>query len=92
MGGGIGIKVLWYREWNTTNTALRKQICPTAASKEMFASWVNPNKTAGGNGMKRPKHVRQKQRHTGDVLGLSSSFVIREREGMWSRKPDESAT
>ena len=58
----------------------------------MFASWVNPNKTAGGNRTKMTKHVRQKQRSTGDVLALSSSFEIREHEGKWSRKPDESAT
>ena len=55
MEGGTGIKVLWYFEWNTTNTALRNSIWPTAASNEMFTSWENPIKTVGGNGTKRPK-------------------------------------
>ena len=55
MEGGTGIKVLWYRERNTTNTALRKKIRPKPAPKEMLASWGNPVKTAGGNGTKRPK-------------------------------------
>ena len=56
MEGGTGIKVLWYRELNTTNTALlRKTIRPKPASNEMLAPWGNPVKTAGGNGMKRPQ-------------------------------------
>ena len=55
MEGGTGIKVLWYREGNTTNTALRNTIRPTATSNEMFAPWRNPVKRAGGNGTKRPK-------------------------------------
>ena len=54
-GGGTGTKVLWYRELQTTNTALRKKISQQHASNEMFASWVYPIKTAGGNGKKRPK-------------------------------------
>ena len=55
MEGGTGIKVLWYRELNKTNTALRKTIRPKPASKEMLAPWGNPVKTAGGSGTKRPK-------------------------------------
>ena len=55
MEGGTGIKVLWYRELNMTNTALRKTIRPKPASNEMFAPWGNPAKNAGGNGTKRPK-------------------------------------
>ena len=54
MEGGTGIKVLWYREGNTTNTALGNTIRPTAASNEMFASWGNHIKTAGVNGTKGP--------------------------------------
>ena len=54
MEGGTGIKVLWYREWNTTNTALRKTIRPKLAANEMFAPWGNLLKTAGGNGTKSP--------------------------------------
>ena len=55
MEGGTGIKVLWYREGNTTNTAMRKTIRPKPGSNEMFAPWGNPLKTAGGNGTKRSK-------------------------------------
>ena len=55
MEGGTGIKVLWYREGNTTNTALRKTIRPKPASNEMFAPLGNPLKTGGGNLSKRPK-------------------------------------
>ena len=55
MAGGTGIKVLWYREGNTRNTALRKTILPKPASNEMFAPRGNPVKTNGGNGTKRPK-------------------------------------
>ena len=55
MEGGTGIKVLWYRELNTTNTALRKAIRPKPASNEMFAPCGNPVKTACCNGTKRPK-------------------------------------
>ena len=55
MEGGTGIKVLWYHECNTTNTALGKAIQPKHASNEMFAPWGNPVKTAGVNGTKRPK-------------------------------------
>ena len=55
MEGGTAIKVLWYRECNTTNTALRKTNRPKPASNEMLAPWGNPVKTAGGNGTKRPK-------------------------------------
>ena len=55
MEGGTRIKGLWYRERNTTKTALRKTIRPKPASNEMFAPWGNPGKTAGGNGTKRPK-------------------------------------
>ena len=36
MEGGTGIKVFWYGEWKTTNTALRNTILPTAASKKCF--------------------------------------------------------
>ena len=54
-GSGTGIKGLWYRERNTTNTALRKTIRPKPASNEMLAPWENPVKTSGGNGTKRPK-------------------------------------
>ena len=57
MDGGTGIKVLWYRELNMTNTALRKTIRPKPASNEMFAPWGNPVKTTVGNGTKRP-HTR----------------------------------
>ena len=32
-----------------------KQNLAKPASNAMFASWVNPIKTAGGNGMKMPK-------------------------------------
>ena len=52
---GTGIKKLWYREWNTTNTALRNTIRPKPASNEMLAPWGNPVKAAGGNGTKSPK-------------------------------------
>ena len=55
MQGGTGIKVLWYREGNTTNTALGNTIRPTAASNEMFASWVNPIKNPCDTFTKRPK-------------------------------------
>ena len=55
MEGGTGIKVLWYRERNTKNTALRKTIRTKLASKEMFAPWGIPVKTGGGNITKRPK-------------------------------------
>ena len=55
MQGGTGIKVLWYREGNKTNTALRKTIRPKPASNEMLAPWGSPVKTAGGNGTKMPK-------------------------------------
>ena len=55
MEGGTVIKGLWYRELNTTNTALRKTIRPKPASNEMLAPWGNPVKTAGGNGTKRHK-------------------------------------
>ena len=72
MEGGTGIKVLWYREGNTTNTALRNTIRPTAASNEMFASQVNPIKTAVGIGTKRQIPVLQKLHLTGTVLALSS--------------------
>ena len=81
MEGGTGIKVLWYRELNTTNTALRKTIRPKLASNEMLAPWGNPVKTAGNNGTKSPKHVRQKQHRTGTVLALSSPFVSRDTCG-----------
>ena len=57
----------------------------------MLAPWGNPVKTAGGNGTKGPKHVRQKQHRTGTVLALSLTFIIGKYEGMWSRNPDESA-
>ena len=55
MEGGTAIKALWYRERNTTNTALRKTIQPKPASNEMFDHWGNPVKTAGGNGTEKPK-------------------------------------
>ena len=55
MEGGTGIKVLWYRELNMTNTALSKTIRPKPASNEMIAPWGNLVKTAGSNGTKRPK-------------------------------------
>ena len=66
-GGGTGIKLLCYTENNTTNTARRNTIRPTAPSNEMFPSWVNPIKTAGGNETKRPKCVHQKQQCTRTV-------------------------
>ena len=90
-GSGTGIKVLWYCEWNTMNTALRNTIRPTAASNEMFASWINPFKTAGGNGTKRPKSVHQNLHSTRTVLGLSSPFMNRRTWGKWSWKADEIA-
>ena len=55
MKGGTGIKVLWYREGNTTNTALRKTIRAKPSSNQMFAPWGNAVKSAGGKGTKRPK-------------------------------------
>ena len=70
--------VLLYRELNTTYTALRYTIGPNAASKEMFASWGNAVKTAGGNGTKAQKYVRQKQHREGTIFALSSLFLIRE--------------
>ena len=78
MEGGTGIKVIWYREGNTRNTALRKTIRPKPASNEMFDPWGNPVKSAGGMERKGPKHVRQKQHRTGTVLALSSPCVNRE--------------
>ena len=75
MKGGTGIEVLWYREWNTTNTALRKTIGPKTASNEMVAPWGKPVKTAGGLEPKGPKVVLQKQHRTGTVLAQSSFFV-----------------
>ena len=76
MDGGTGIKVLWYREGNTTNTALRKTIRPKPASNEMFDSWVNPIKTAGGNGMKRTKTYPSETTPYGDRL--TSMITLRE--------------
>ena len=78
MEGGRGIKGLWYRERNTTNTALRKTIWPKPAYKEMLAAWGNPVNLLAAMERKGPKHVRQKQQRTGTVLALSSAFVNRE--------------
>ena len=55
-----------YRTWVKNQVALllwvkhdehstEKQNWPEAASNAMFASWVNPIKTAGGNGTKKQK-------------------------------------
>ena len=76
MKGGTGIKGLWYREGNTTNTALRKTIRKKPASNEMFASWGNHVKTAGGNGTKRPKTRPSETTPYRDRL--STIFTIRE--------------
>ena len=55
MAGGTGIKVLWFREGDMKNTALRKTIRPKPTSNELLAPWGNPVKTAGGKVAKRPK-------------------------------------
>ena len=71
---GTGIKVLWYCESNTTNTALRNKIWPTAASNEMFVSWVNPIKTAGGSETKRPKTCPSESTLYGGFLSTIITF------------------
>ena len=78
MEGGTGIKVLWYPEWNTTNTALRKTIRSKTSSNEMFAPGEILSKLLAAVELKGPKHVRQKQHRTGTYLALSSPFVNRE--------------
>ena len=54
MEGRTGIKVLWYRERNTTNIALRNKIGQQTLPTNV-APWGIPINTAGGNGTKRPK-------------------------------------
>ena len=78
MEGGTGIKVLWYREGNKKNTALRKTIRPKPVSLEMFVPGEILSKLLAAMERKGPKHVRQKQHPTGTVLALSSPFVNRE--------------
>ena len=80
MVGGTGIQVLWYREGNTTNTAVRNIIWPKLAPKNVCSLDIS-YQNAGGNGTKRPIHVRQKRHRTRIVLALSSSFVNREKRG-----------
>ena len=77
MEGGTGIKVLWFREWTTTNTALRNTIRPKHASYEMFAPWGNPIKLLLAMERKGQRQVRQKQHRAEQVLALSSAFVNR---------------
>ena len=75
MEGGTGIKVLWYREYNTTNTALRKTIRPKPLPTKCLLPGEILSKLRVAMERKGPKHVRQKQHRTGNVLALSSPFV-----------------
>ena len=75
MEGGTGIKVPWFGERNSTNTALRNTIWPKHTSNEIFASWVNPIKTGHGNGAKRPK--THPSETTPYWESLSTSIVLR---------------
>ena len=73
---GTENKEFWYCESNPKNTALRNTIWPTATSTEMFASWVNPTKTAGGNRTKRPETCPSETTPYGDRL--STIITLRE--------------
>ena len=75
---GTGIKVLWYRELNTTNTALRNTIRPTALQTKCLLPGEILSKLLEAMERKAPEHIRQKQHRTGTVLALSSPFVNRE--------------
>ena len=86
---GTEIKVLWYREWNPTQTAVRNKIWPTGNSNEMFASRVNPIKTPAINGMKRPKICPWETTPYRDCL--STLITLRERE-TWGKVVAETWT
>ena len=77
MEGGTGIKVLWFREGNTTNTALRKFGQNPLTTKCLLPGEIL-SKMLAAMEPKGPKHVRQKQHRTGTDLALSSPFVNRE--------------
>ena len=73
------------------NTALRNKIWLKPAFNEIFASWVNPIETGGGNGAKRPKACPSEKTLYRDRLCTIIMFVIGKHEGKCSRNPDESA-
>ena len=75
---GTGIKVLWYREWNTTNAALRKTIRPNPLPMKCLLPGEILSKLLAALKRKSPKHGRQKQHRTGTVLALSSPFMNRD--------------
>ena len=77
MEGGTGINVLWYRYVKHDEHSTEEDNSAKPASNEMFASWGNPVKTAGGNGTKRPKTRPSETTPYRDRLSTIITFVNR---------------